>query len=394
MQLVKTYTLHRGSYAIDVRHEVINHGSATVSPTLYLQLVRDDHPVAGGASVGPSSYTGPAIYSETTAFKKLPFKDLDKAAERNEPEALPKTDDGWVAMIQHYFASAWLLPGSAPRQFLATRNADTSVLGRPTYAVAMTTPVGAVAPGAEKTIDAKLYAGPSEEHLLAGLAPGMTLVKDYGFFKIIGQPLFWLLDKLHTLIGNWGWAIVALVVVLKIALYGLNAKAYRSMAQMRAVNPRIQALRERYKDKPQQLQQETMRIYREEKVNPLGGCLPIFVQMPIFFALYSVLNSSVEMRGAPWIGWIHDLSAMDPYMILPVLMTASSLLQVALNPTPPDPMQARMMWIMPIMFSVMFFAFPAGLVVYYVTNNLLSIVQQWLINRQFGRQAAGGATTA
>jgi YidC/Oxa1 family membrane protein insertase len=233
-------------------------------------------------------------------------------------------------------------------------------------------------------VDATLYAGPQEEKKLEALAPGLELVKDYGWVTILAKPLFWLLDKLHGMLGNWGWSIVALVVLLKIAFYWLNASAYRSMGKMKAVNPKVQEMRERFKDDPQKMQQEMMRIYREEKVNPLGGCLPIFIQMPFFIALYSVLLASVEMRGAPWIGWITDLSVQDPYYILPALMTISTLFQTWLNPTPPDPMQAKMMWIMPLVFSVMFLFFPAGLVLYWFVNNLLAIAQQWMINRQLG----------
>jgi len=240
-----------------------------------------------------------------------------------------------------------------------------------------------------------LFAGPQEENKLAALSPGLELVKDYGKLQILSEPLFWLLTQLHKILGNWGWAIVALVVLLKIVFYWLNAQAYRSMAKMKAINPKVQELRERYKDKPQQMQQEMMRIYREEKVNPLGGCLPIFIQMPFFIALYWVLLSTVEMRHAPWIGWITDLSAPDalfghiPFTSialgpLPLLMTASQMFQTWLNPTPPDPVQARMMWIMPLVFSIMFFAFPAGLVLYWLTNNLLSIAQQYVINRRLG----------
>ena len=262
--------------------------------------------------------------------------------------------------------------------------------GQTTYFTAMFTPVGTAAPGASQTIDATLFAGPQEEKLLEPLAPNLEQVKDYGRLKIIAQPLFWLLNKIHTVIGNWGWSIVALVFLLKIAFYGLNANAYRSMAKMKAVNPRIQELNVRYKDNPQQKQQEIMKIYREEKVNPLGGCLPIFIQMPIFIALFTVLTSSAEMRGAPWIGWIHDLSIMDPYAILPILMTATSLLQVSLQPAPADPVQAKMMWLMPIAFSAALFSFPAGLTLYWVTNNSLTIIQQWLINRQINGEKAKG----
>src|SRR6185312_14518872 len=226
--------------------------------------------------------------------------------------------------------------------------------------------------------------GPEEEKMLESLAPGLELVKDYGWVTILARPLYWLLYNIHNFLGNWGWSIVALVLLLKAAFYWLNAKAYSSMAKMKAINPKVLAMRERLKDKPQEMQQEMMKIYREEKVNPLGGCLPMVIQIPVFIALYWVLLSSVEMRGAPWILWIHDLSAPDPYYILPVVMALTSLLQTALNPAPPDPMQAKLMWIMPLAFSVMFVFFPAGLVVYYITNNSLSILQQWIINTRMG----------
>ena len=241
-----------------------------------------------------------------------------------------------------------------------------------------------VAPGASETLHARLFIGPQIETVLEHVAPGLELVKDYGWFTILSKPLYALLNWLHSLLGNWGWAIVALVVLLKIAFYWLNAKAYASMAKMKAISPRITALRERYKDKPQDMQREMMRIYREEKVNPLGGCLPILIQIPVFIALYWVLLSSVEMRGAPWILWVTDLSVKDPYYILPLVMALTTLFQTALNPLPPDPMQAKMMWIMPLVFSVMFFFFPAGLVLYWITNNILTIAQQWIINTRLG----------
>ncbi len=380
VQLVKTYTFHRGSYAIDVTHEVVNHTGAPIAPELYLQLVRDNHMPAGGYLNGPSSFTGPAVYRDGT-FHKVSFSDLDKNKEKDSVDMVSGTTNGWIAMIQHYFSSAWILPPGTERKYtVGSLSAD--VNGVPTYRVAMTTPVGSIAPNASKQVKATLFAGPQEEKLLEPLAPNLEQVKDFGLLKIIAQPLFWLLNKLHTVIGNWGWSIVALVVLIKVAFYGLNASAYRSMAKMKAVAPRVQELRTRYKDNPQQMQQETMKIYREEKVNPLGGCLPIFIQMPIFFALFTVLTSSAEMRGAPWMLWIKDLSVMDPYAILPILMTATSLLQVAMQPKPADPTQAKMMWMMPLAFSVALFSFPAGLVLYWVTNNTLTILQQWMINRQ------------
>jgi YidC/Oxa1 family membrane protein insertase len=379
VKLSKTYTFKRGAYTVSVKNEIANVSGAPLSPQLYLQLVRDGNPLPGESSFY-STFTGPAVY--TSKYEKVDFKSLDKRAEANRPNDKPDyeitSDSGWVAMVQHYFASAWLLPEKTSREFFA-RKTDANK-----YAVGMIVPLGAIAPGASKTIDATLFMGPQEENKLSALAPGLELVKDYGVFKILAEPLFWVLTQLHKLIGNWGWAIVGLVVLLKIAFYWLNAKAYASMAKMKAINPRVMELRERLKDKPQQMQQEMMRIYREEKVNPLGGCLPILVQMPFFISLYWVLLSSVEMRHAPWLGWITDLSAKDPFFILPLLMTLTSLLQTWLNPTPPDPVQARMMWIMPLVFSVMFFFFPAGLVLYWLTNNILSIAQQYVINKRLG----------
>ena len=373
VKLVKTYTLKRGSYALDVKHEVQNLGSAPAAPQLYLQLVRDGNKLAGESSFY-STFTGPAVYTEAKKYQKVEFSDIEK----NKAEFEKQSANGYVAMVQHYFASAWLLADGLQRDIFV-RKVDSNL-----YAVGVITALEAVAPGTSRSVDARLYVGPQEEKKLEALAPGLELVKDYGWLTILAKPLYWLLDKLYGLLHNWGWAIVALVVLLKIAFYWLNAKAYASMAKMKAINPRIMEMRERLKDNPQQMQQEMMRIYREEKVNPLGGCLPIMIQIPVFIALYWVLLSSVEMRNAPWILWVTDLSAKDPYYILPAVMTLTTLLQTALNPAPPDPMQAKMMWIMPLVFSVMFFAFPAGLVLYWLTNNILSIAQQWIINTRMG----------
>jgi len=373
VKLVKTWTLKRGAYDMTVRHEIVNTGTAPVSPQLYLQLVRDGNKPPGESSFY-STFTGPAVYTEAKKFQKIEFKDI----ENNKADFVKESTNGYVAMVQHYFASAWLLKDGIPRD-LFMRKVDTNL-----YAVGMITSAGPVAPGASKAIDAELFVGPQAEKTLEAVAPGLELVKDYGIFTIISKPLYWLLDKLHGMLGNWGWAIVALVVLLKAAFYWLNAKAYASMAKMKAINPKVMEMRERLKDKPQEMQQEMMRIYREEKVNPMGGCFPILIQIPVFIALYWVLLSSVEMRHAPWIGWIQDLSAPDPWFILPIVMTATSLFQTWLNPTPPDPMQAKLMWIMPLAFSVMFVFFPAGLVLYWITNNVLSIAQQWFINKRLG----------
>ena len=373
VRLIKTYTLKRGAYVIDVRHEVVNQSGQAINPQLYVQLVRDGNKPPGESSFY-STFTGPAFYSDAKKFQKVEFSDIEK----NKAEFVTSSPDGWVAMVQHYFASAWLLPDGKPRENFA-RKIDQNL-----YAAGMITPIGAIAPGATAAVDARLFIGPQEEKVLESIAPGLELVKDYGFFTILSKPLYWLLDKLHGFIGNWGWSIVALVFLLKILFYPLNAKAYASMAKMKAINPKVMDLRERYKDNPQQMQMEMMRVYREEKVNPMGGCLPILIQIPVFIALYWVLLSSVEMRGAPWILWIKDLSIKDPYFILPVVMTLTTLLQTALNPLPPDPMQAKLMWMMPLMFSVMFFFFPAGLVLYWITNNVLTIAQQWVINTRMG----------
>ena len=372
-KLVKTYTLTRGSYAVKVAHQVINTGSVAASPQLYVQLVRDGNKPEGESSFY-STFTGPAIYTDAKKYQKIEFTDIEK----NKADFEKTTQQGYVAMVQHYFASAWVLPANTARENFA-RKVDNNL-----YAVGMITPFSEVAPGQTKTLDATLFVGPQEEKMLEVITPGLELVKDYGWLTVLAKPLYWLLDRLFGFLHNWGWSIVALVVLLKLAFYWLNAKAYASMAKMKAINPKIMEMRERLKDNPQQMQQEMMRIYREEKVNPMGGCFPIMVQIPVFIALYWVLLSSVEMRNAPWIGWIHDLSAPDPYFILPVVMTLSTLLQTALNPAPPDPMQAKMMWIMPLVFSVMFFFFPSGLVLYWITNNILSIAQQWVINTRMG----------
>ncbi|BCX55316.1 MULTISPECIES: membrane protein insertase YidC [Comamonas] len=373
VKLVKTFTLKRGSYAVDVQHDVVNTGSTAVNPQLYMQLVRDGNKPEH-ESTFYSTFTGPAVYTDAKKYHKVEFKDI----ESGKAEVDKASPNGFVAMVQHYFASAWLLADGIQRDNFVRKVGDNL------YAVGMITPVGTVEPGQTKTVSSRLFSGPQIEPMLEKLSPGLELVKDYGWLTILAKPLYWLLSELHKFIGNWGWSIVALVVLLKIAFYWLNAKAYSSMAKMKAINPRIQEMRERLKDKPQQMQQEMMRIYREEKVNPMGGCLPIVIQIPVFMALYWVLQSSVEIRNAPWIGWIHDLSVPDPFFILPLLMTLSSLLQTALNPAPPDPMQAKMMWIMPLMFSVMFFFFPSGLVLYWLTNNILSIAQQWIINKRMG----------
>jgi len=327
-----------------------------------------------GESAFYSTFTGPAVYTDEKKFQKVEFTDIDK----NKADFQKESRIGYVSMVQHYFASAWILPNGVQRELFVRKPENNR------YAAGLITPPEALAPGATQAVTATFFAGPQEEKMLERVAPGLDLVKDYGWLTILAKPLYWLMDKLHGFLGNWGWSIMGLVLVIKIAFYWLQAKGYESMAKMKAINPRVMAMRERLKDNPQQLQQEMMKLYREEKVNPIGGCLPILVQVPVFIALYWVLLSSVEMRHAPWIGWIQDLSAKDPFYILPVVMTLTTMLQTALNPVPPDPLQAKLMWFMPLIFSVMFFVFPAGLVLYWITNNVLSIAQQWLINTRMG----------
>lgn len=371
--LAKTYTAQRGSYRLSVQHEVINRGAAAVTPQLYLQLVRDGSK-ADSETPFYSTFTGPAVYSDAAKYEKVEFKKIDE----QKAEFQKNANDGYVAMVQHYFATAWWLDGGAARENFVRK------LDQNLYSAGLLTTLPSVAPGQSHTSTAHLFVGPQAEKVLEQLTPGLELVKDYGWVTILAKPLYWLLEKIHGVVQNWGWSIVLLVVLLKAAFYWLNASAYRSMAKMKAVNPRIMELRERMKDKPQQMQLEMMKIYREEKVNPVGGCLPIMLQIPVFIALYWVLLSSVEMRNAPWAGWITDLSTPDPYFILPLVMTLTTVVQTALNPLPPDPMQAKMMWIMPLVFSVMFFFFPAGLVLYWITNNVLTIAQQAHINHRMG----------
>jgi YidC/Oxa1 family membrane protein insertase len=370
VKLTKTYTFHRGNYLIDVKHDVTNVSGAPVSPSLYVQLLRD-----GGALPGDSkfysTFTGPAVYTDADKFQKLAF---DKIGSGKDSHAT-KSDDGWIAMIQHYFVSAFVPPEKAPREIF-TKKVDNL------YAVGNILPLGTIAPGATVSMDTRLYSGPQESETLIKVAPGLELVKDYGWLTIVAKPIFWLMVQIHTFLGNWGWTIIVLTIMIKLLFFPLSAASYRSMAKMKLVTPKMTAIRERHKGDPQKMNQAMMELYKTEKINPLGGCLPIVVQIPVFIALYWVLLASVEMRNAPWLGWIHDLASPDPFYILPVLMAVSMFIQTKLNPTPPDPVQAKVMMFMPIVFSVMFFFFPAGLVLYWVVNNILSITQQWFITRK------------
>jgi YidC/Oxa1 family membrane protein insertase len=377
VKLTKTYTFHKGSYVVDVRHDVSNVGAAPVAPSLYLQLLHDGNKPEGDSFFN-SSFTGPTMYTPEDKYQKLDFGTIEKKGKANHAE---KSNNGWIAISQHFFVSAFVPQPNTARD-IYTKKVDTN-----RYAIGTVTPLGNVAPGATVSNTAKLYSGPQDERLLENAAPGLDLVKDYGFLTIIAKPIFWVITQIHNVLGNWGWTIIAFTILIKLAFFPLSAAGYKSMAKVKLVTPKMQAIRERYKGDPAKMNQATMELYKAEKINPLGGCLPILVQMPVFIALYWVLQASVEFRGAPWIGWIQDLSQHDPWAILPVLYAISMYITTKLNPAPADPMQAKMMMWMPMIFSVMFFVFPSGLVLYWVVNNILSIGQQWVITKKFAQPA-------
>jgi YidC/Oxa1 family membrane protein insertase len=380
VKVVKTYTFTRGSYVIGVDTKIVNVGTTPVTPTVYMELVRDSQPVPTPRF--SHTFIGPAVYTAQHHFQKMTFSDIDK----NKDDYASSANNGWIAMVQHYFATAWI-PQEGVQRKIYVQKIDPSL-----YRIGVEQAVPTIAPGQSANVSARLFAGPDEERMLEKIAPGLDLVKDYGWVTIIAKPLFWLLSTIHNYVGNWGWSIVLLTLLIKAVFFPLSAASYKSMARMKAITPRMQALRERFKGDPQKMNAALMELYKTEKVNPFGGCLPVVIQIPVFISLYWVLLSSVEMRGAPWILWIHDLSQQDPYYILPVLMAGSMFLQTRLNPTPPDPVQAKMMMFMPIAFSVMFFFFPAGLVLYYVVNNVLSIAQQYYITRMMGQSKAKKAS--
>lgn len=368
VKVEKIYTFHRGSYAIDVSY-VINNGSpVAIEPAVYYQIVHDSESNQGSAMM--PTFTGGSYYTETTKFKKLAFKDMAK----NDLSLTAK--DGWVGLVQHYFVGAWIPADNLQRVFYTKQLSDNI------YSIGSKSVLDSVAPGVTETVTARLYAGPQTQSQLQSVAPGLEYTVDYGWLTVIASPLFWVLSAIEKLVHNWGVAIILLTILIKLAFYPLSAASYRSMAQMRELAPRLQRMKEQYGDDRQKLQQAMMELYKTEKINPMGGCLPILVQIPVFIALYWVLLGSVEMRHAPFMLWIQDLSATDPYFVLPILMGATMIIQTRLNPTPPDPVQAKIMMIMPIVFSVFFFFFPAGLVLYWLVNNILSIAQQWHINRQ------------
>jgi YidC/Oxa1 family membrane protein insertase len=363
-KVAKTYVFHRGSYQIDVRHE-----GAAAGAHAYYQITRDGKPaeVQGSSMMmGVTTFTGPAVFTDAEKYQKVEFADILKG----KAKFAQKADSGWVAMVQHYFVAAWLPSGTTPREFYMRK------VGEDLYSAGVILPVAA-----DGKSSVSLYAGPQEQDKLEKVAPGLDLVVDYGWLTVIAAPLFWVLGAIHKLTGNWGWAIIGLTLLLKLAFFPLSAASYKSMAKMRVLTPKLVKLKEAYGDDKQRLNQEMMALYKKEKVNPLGGCLPVLVQIPVFIALYWVLLGTVEMRNAPWLGWIHDLSVKDPFYVLPLIMGATMFIQTKLNPTPPDPIQAKVMLFMPIMFTGMFLFFPAGLVLYWTVNNILSIAQQWQITR-------------
>jgi YidC/Oxa1 family membrane protein insertase len=371
VRLTKTFTFKRDDYVIGVRHDITNLTQAPVTPSLYLQLEHDGNKPDDDRRF-QSSYTGPTLYTPEDRYQKLTFEKIGKGSDDHSTKAT----NGWIAISQHFFVSAFIAPDNTARDIY------TKALGNNLYAIGNIVPVGSVQPGATVSNEARLYSGPQVQERLAAVTPGLDLVRDYAWAAIIAKPIFATMNWLHSMIGNWGWTIVAFTVLIKLLFFPLSAAGYRSMAKMKTVTPKMQALRERFKDDPVKMQQATMELYKTEKINPLGGCLPILVQMPVFLALYWVLQAAVEMRGASWM-WISDLTVNDPFYILPVLYAASMFVTQRLNPQPADPVQAKMMMFMPLAFSVMFLFFPAGLVLYWVVNNLISMAQQYVITKKF-----------
>lgn len=377
LKVVRTYTLHKGRYDIDVQNDLYNVGTTPVNPSIYYQLTRDGNDPPN-TSHFYSTFTGPAVYSSEDKYQKIKFSDIDK----NKASYIKQADNGWISIVQHYFATAWVPAEGKVRHNEALRVSDNL------YAVRAIEPLGTIEPGQHQATTAHLWLGPQDQKAMAHVAPGLDVVVDYGFLTIIAKPLFQLMTWIHSFVGNWGWTIVLLTLLIKLVFYPLSAASYRSMAKMKLVTPRLQALREKFGGDRAKMNQAMMEMYRTEKINPLGGCLPMVVQVPVFISLYWVLLGSVEMRGAPWILWIHDLSIGDPWFILPAIMMGTMFLQIKLNPTPPDPMQAKIMLIMPLVFGGMMFFFPAGLVLYWCVNNIVSIAQQRYIMHKLDKQTA------
>lgn len=372
VEVIKRFSFERGSYAVEVAYHLANTNEEPVSARFIGQLARDNSPdPSSGVAMGMSSFLGAAYSSPEERYQKVDFDDIQDGRFANRD-----SQGGWVAIIQHYFVSAWAPPQNQQNlQYATTDSRNRNV-------AAFAGPITTVAADGEARLGATLYVGPKVQSQLEEVAENLRLTVDFGWLWFLANPLFWLLDQIHGLIGNWGWSIVLLTIVVKLVLWPLSAKAYKSMARMRKLGPEMQRLKEQYGDDRQKMSQEMMKFYQKEKINPLGGCLPILVQMPVFIALYWMLLESVELRHAPFMFWIQDLSMKDPYFILPILMGASMFVQQMLNPTPPDPMQAKIMKMLPILFTFFFLWFPAGLVIYWVVNNIISIAQQYVITRK------------
>lgn len=376
VELVKTYVLKRGHYGIQVKHEVINKGNVAINPSVYMQLVRDDNP-AKSDSAFYNTFTGPVAYTDEEKYQKISFASISDG-----DKELPETsNEGWIAMVQHYFLTAWVPTAEGQKRDLYTRQLDKHL-----FSIGSIVAMGEVAPGTSKSIESQLYVGPQDQRRLEYIAPNLDLVVDYGWLTFLAKPIYTLLAFLYGLVGNWGWAIVLLTCLVKAILYPISASGYKSMARMREVAPRMKALQEKYGDDKQALNQAMVEFYRREKINPAGGCFPIMLQIPVFLALYWVLLATVELRGSEWLFWVTDLASPDSYLILPLLMVVTMILQMRLSPQPTDPVQAKVMMVMPLVFGVMFFFFASGLVLYWLTNNVLSIWQQWYVNKQIDKE--------
>ncbi|MDR5898903.1 membrane protein insertase YidC [Halomonas vilamensis] len=380
IDVTKRLTFERGSYAVEVSYYLANNTEEPVSARFIGQLARDNSAdPSSGVAIGMNSYLGAAYSTPEERYQKVDFETIQSGEFSNR-----EAEGGWVAIIQHYFVSAWAPPQNQQNLYYASTDS------RNRNVAAFAGPIQQVSPSSEATLGATLYMGPKVQDHLEQVAPNLELTVDYGWLWFIANPLFWLLDKIHDVVGNWGWSIVLLTVLVKLVLFPLSAKAYKSMARMRKLGPEMQRLKEQYGDDRQKMSQEMMKFYQKEKINPLGGCLPILVQMPVFIALYWMLLESVELRHAPFMFWIQDLSVKDPFFILPILMGASMFVQQLLNPTPPDPMQAKIMKMLPIIFTFFFLWFPAGLVIYWVVNNIISVAQQYFITRQIENDPSVG----
>ncbi|MBV6285470.1 membrane protein insertase YidC [Pseudomonas aegrilactucae] len=378
---IKRFTLNRGEYDLKVTYLIDNQSAQPWTGNLFAQLKRDaSSDPSSSTATGTATYLGAALWTSAEPYKKVSMKDIDKGNLKEN------VTGGWVAWLQHYFVTAWI-PSKTDTNIVQTRKDSQG-----NYIIGFTGPALNVAAGAQGETSTVLYAGPKSQEKLKELSPGLELTVDYGILWFIAQPIFWLLQHIHELLGNWGWSIIVLTMLIKLLFFPLSAASYKSMARMRAVAPKLAALKEQHGDDRQKMSQAMMELYKKEKINPLGGCLPILVQMPVFLSLYWVLLESVEMRQAPWMFWITDLSIKDPFFILPIIMGATMFIQQRLNPTPPDPMQAKVMKMMPIIFTFFFLWFPAGLVLYWVVNNCLSIGQQWYITRKI--EAASNKATA